>query len=164
MRVLGIDPGSITTGYGIIEMAGSKAIMVEAGYLSLAKAELPVRLGEIYTRITEIIREFDPDVCAIEQVFFAKNAKSALTLGQARGAAICAAVNSHLPVSEYSAKQIKQAVVGTGGADKTQVQYMMKLIFGLTETPQSDMADALACAMCHMQNAKAKATILGKYA
>lgn len=149
MRVLGIDPGSIITGYGVVEMQGNKARMIEAGYLTLAKAELPIRLGEIYTKLSDIIREFKPDACAIEQVFFAKNAKSALTLGQARGAAICAAVNANLPVHEYSAKQIKQAVVGKGSADKSQVQYMMRLVFAMQELPQSDMADALACAMCH---------------
>lgn len=162
--MLGIDPGSITTGYGIVEMHGNKATMIEAGFLNLPKADLPIRLGEIYTRISQIITEFTPNVCAIEQVFFAKNAKSALTLGQARGAAICAAVNGNLPVHEYSAKQIKQAVVGKGNADKAQVQYMMRLVFGMQETPQSDMADALACALCHLQNARAQATIAGKYA
>ena len=147
---MGIDPGSRTTGYGLVEKAGRELRMVEGGYLSLGSQPLPDRLGEIFTQITALIREFDPDVMCIEQVFMAKNAKSALTLGQARGAAVCAGVNSHLPIFEYSAKQIKLAVVGKGAAKKEQVQYMVRLMLKLSENPQTDMADALACAICHL--------------
>ena len=149
-RILGIDPGSRITGYGLIEMAGREIKMVEGGYLSLGDKPLPDRLGKIFTEITALIREFDPDVMCVEQVFVSNNAKSALVLGQARGAAVCAGVNSHLPVFEYSAKQIKQAVVGKGGAKKEQVQYMVRLLLKLAENPQADMADALACAICHL--------------
>lgn len=124
--------------------------MVEGGYLSLGSRPLPDRLGRIFSEINALIREFDPDVMCVEQVFMAKNAKSALTLGHARGAVICAGVNSHLPVFEYSAKQIKLAVVGKGSANKEQVQYMVRLMLKLSENPQSDMADALACAICHL--------------
>ena len=149
-RILGIDPGSRITGYGLVEKAGRDLRMVEGGYLTLGSQPLPVRLGKIFTELTALIREFDPDVMCIEQVFMSNNAKSALTLGQARGAAICAGVNSHLPIFEYSAKQIKQAVVGKGSAKKEQVQYMVRLLLKLSENPQADMADALACAICHL--------------
>ena len=147
---MGIDPGSRITGYGMVETAGRDLRMIEGGYLSLGSQPLPDRLGKIFTEITALIREFDPDVMCIEQVFMSKNAKSALTLGQARGAAICAGVNSHMPIFEYSAKQIKLAVVGKGGAKKEQVQYMVRLMLKLSENPQTDMADALACAICHL--------------
>lgn len=147
---MGIDPGSRTTGYGLVETAGRELRMVEGGYLSLGSRPLPDRLGRIFSEINALIREFDPDVMCVEQVFMAKNAKSALTLGHARGAVICAGVNSHLPVFEYSAKQIKLAVVGKGSANKEQVQYMVRLMLKLSENPQSDMADALACAICHL--------------
>eukprot|EP00095_Tigriopus_kingsejongensis_P007945 maker-scaffold3_size1495701-snap-gene-4.4 protein:Tk07945 transcript:maker-scaffold3_size1495701-snap-gene-4.4-mRNA-1 annotation:"holliday junction resolvase" len=154
MRVLGVDPGSRITGYGIVEAQGQNFKMIEGGYIRLPNKDLPHRLGEIYTKLQEVIREHDPDVFAIEQVFFAKNPKAALTLGQARGAAICAAVVSHLPVYEYSAKQIKQAVVGHGGAAKAQVQYMIRLLLKMQEMPQEDMADGLACSICHIQNSR----------
>jgi len=149
-RILGIDPGSRYTGYGLIEKAGREMRMVEGGYITLGDKPLPQRLGKIFTEITAMIREFNPDVMCIEQVFVSNNAKSALTLGQARGAAVCAGVNSHLPVHEYSAKQIKQAVVGKGAAKKEQVQFMVRLLLKLEENPQADMADALACAICHL--------------
>ena len=149
-RILGIDPGSRVTGYGLVEKAGRELRMVEGGYISLGSQPLPERLGKIFTEITALIREFDPDLMCVEQVFMSNNAKSALTLGQARGAAVCAGVNSHLPIFEYSAKQIKQAVVGKGAAKKEQVQYMVRLLLKLPENPQSDMADALACAICHL--------------
>jgi len=149
-RILGIDPGSRYTGYGLIVQAGRQLRMIEGGYLTLGDKPLPQRLGQIFTEITGLIREYNPDVMCIEQVFMARNAKSALTLGQARGAAVCAGVNSHLPVYEYSAKQIKQAVVGKGGASKAQIQYMIRLLLKLPEPPQADMADALACAICHL--------------
>lgn len=149
-RILGIDPGSRITGYGLVEKSGRDLTMIEGGYLSLGSQPLPDRLGKIFTEITSLIREFNPDVMCVEQVFMSNNAKSALTLGQARGAAVCAGVNSHLQVFEYSAKQIKQAVVGKGAAKKEQVQYMVRLLLKLPENPQTDMADALACAICHL--------------
>ncbi len=158
-RILGIDPGSRYTGYGLIEKAGRDLRMIEGGYIILGDKPLPERLGKIFTEITSMIREFDPDVMCIEQVFVSNNAKSALTLGQARGAAVCAGVNSHLPVYEYSAKQIKQAVVGKGAARKEQVQFMVRLLLKLEETPQPDMADALACAICHLHTQQVESQI-----
>ena len=136
-RILGIDPGSRYTGYGLVEKAGRDLKMIEGGYIILGDKPLPERLGKIFTEITSMIREFDPDVMCVEQVFVSNNAKSALILGQARGAVVCAGVNSHLPVYEYSAKQIKQAVVGKGAAKKEQVQFMVRLLLKLQETPQA---------------------------
>lgn len=147
--ILGIDPGSVKTGFGLINAVGDKIEYVSSGVIRLPKAELPERLAVIYQNLSEIINLHCPQQVAIEQVFMAKNAGSALKLGQARGAAIVAAVNQQLPVSEYSARQIKQAVVGTGAAEKAQVQMMVAHILKLSDTPQEDAADALACALCH---------------
>ena len=146
MRVLGIDPGSRITGLGVVEQVNGKLTGVASGALS-------GRLAHIYSAVSELIEQTQPDVVAIEQVFMATNAKAALTLGHARGSAMCAAVNSGMEVYEYSAKQIKQAVVGTGGAQKDQVQHMVRVLLNLSKKPQSDAADALACAICHVHSA-----------
>lgn len=147
--ILGIDPGSRKTGFGIISQQGDKFEYVTSGVIRLPTDELPARLKIIFDNMSQIIDEFGPEQMAVEQVFMAKNPGSALKLGQARGAAIVAAVNRDLPVSEYSALQIKQSVVGTGAADKDQVQHMVKLLLKLPAKPQEDAADALACALCH---------------
>ena len=147
--ILGIDPGSRRTGFGIINAVGAKLEYVTSGCIRLPEVELPERLGLIFKSVTEIIEAHCPQQVAVEQVFFAKNAGSALKLGQARGAAIVAAISQSLPVSEYSARQIKQAVVGTGAAEKQQVQMMVKMLLKLSDVPQEDAADALAAAMCH---------------
>lgn len=149
LRILGIDPGSRITGYGIIESDGVKSTHVVNGALRMQDKELPPRLGQIFTGICQVIDEFQPTVMAIEQVFVSKNPASALKLGQARGAAICAAVSRQLEVVEYSPTRIKQSVVGTGRAEKEQVQHMVQLILKLPERPVSDAADALAVALCH---------------
>ncbi len=154
MRVLGIDPGSRITGLGVVELQGSDLVGVQSQTVRLGDGELSQRLGAIHHAVTAMIKETKPDVVAVEQVFMATNAKAALTLGHARGSAVCAAVVAGVPVTEYSAKQIKQAVVGTGGAAKTQVQHMVRVLLGLTKTPQSDAADALACAICHLHSAQ----------
>ncbi len=154
MRILGIDPGSRITGLGVVESRQKKLIGIASQTVRLSPVELSIRLGQIYQSVTNLIEETNPDVVAVEQVFIATNAKAALTLGHARGAAICAAVNSGKPVVEYSAKQIKQAVVGTGGAAKEQVQHMVRILLGLNKVPQSDAADALACAICHIHTAE----------
>lgn len=154
MRVLGIDPGSRITGLGVVELQGSDLVGVQSQTVRLGDGELSQRLGAIHHAVTTMIKETKPDVVAVEQVFMATNAKAALTLGHARGSAVCAAVVAGVPVTEYSAKQIKQAVVGTGGAAKTQVQHMVRVLLGLTKTPQSDAADALACAICHLHSAQ----------
>ena len=153
MRVLGIDPGSRITGLGVVEHNDGKLVGVASQTLRLGGGELSGRLAHIYTTVCELIEQVQPDVVAIEQVFMASNAKAALTLGHARGSAMCAAVNSGMQVHEYSAKQIKQAVVGTGGAGKEQVQHMVRVLLNLSSPPQSDAADALACAICHLHTA-----------
>ena len=153
MRVLGIDPGSRITGLGVVEQVNGKLVGVASQTLRLGGGELSGRLANIYTTVCELIEQVQPDVVAIEQVFMATNAKAALTLGHARGSAMCAAVNSGMDVYEYSAKQIKQAVVGTGGAQKEQVQHMVRILLNLSSSPQSDAADALACAICHVHTA-----------
>ena len=147
--ILGIDPGSRVTGFGVINAVGSRNEYIASGCIRLRQEALSERLKEIFDCVTEIILLHSPQQMAIEQVFMAKNAGSALKLGQARGAAIVATVNQGIPVSEYSARQIKQSVVGTGAADKAQVQHMVKSILGLSDSPQEDAADALAAALCH---------------
>ncbi|PVV07370.1 MAG: crossover junction endodeoxyribonuclease RuvC [gamma proteobacterium symbiont of Ctena orbiculata] len=149
MRIIGIDPGSRLTGYGLIDSDGMHSVYLSHGVIKLSGEPLPPRLGEIFASITALIHEHRPDVMAIEQVFVAKNPSSALKLGQARGAAICAAVHGGLSVAEYTPTLIKKAVVGTGRADKAQIQHMVQMILGLGEKPQSDAADALAVALSH---------------
>ncbi|GGB31365.1 crossover junction endodeoxyribonuclease RuvC [Oceanisphaera marina] len=147
--ILGIDPGSRITGYGVVSQTGNKMTYLGSGCIRMTDADLAPRLKKIYDGVSEIILQFQPDLFAIEQVFMAKNPDSALKLGQARGAAIVAAANAGLEVAEYSARQIKQAVVGQGGADKSQVQHMVVKLLNLPGTPQADAADALAVALCH---------------
>lgn len=147
--ILGIDPGSRITGYGVIRQQGRKLEYLGSGCIRTAVDDLPTRLKRIYAGVTEIITQFQPDFFAIEQVFMAKNADSALKLGQARGAAIVAAVNADLPVFEYAARQVKQTVVGTGAAEKAQVQHMVRALLKLPANPQADAADALAVAITH---------------
>jgi crossover junction endodeoxyribonuclease RuvC len=147
--ILGIDPGSRITGYGVIKKVGQYSEDIASGCIRLQGDELAGRLKQIYDGVREIIGQFKPTEFAIEQVFMAKNPDSALKLGQARGAAIVAATTFDLPVAEYSARQIKQAVVGKGAAEKSQVQHMVTYLLGLGATPQADAADALAVALCH---------------
>ncbi|AWX15050.1 crossover junction endodeoxyribonuclease RuvC [Mergibacter septicus] len=147
--ILGVDPGSRVTGYGVIRQQGRQLTYLGSGVIRTAAEDLPTRLKRIYAGINEIILQFQPDMFAIEQVFMARNADSALKLGQARGAAIVAAVNRELPVFEYAARLVKQTVVGIGSADKAQVQHMVSQILRLSATPQADAADALAIAITH---------------
>ncbi|VAW89932.1 Crossover junction endodeoxyribonuclease RuvC [hydrothermal vent metagenome] len=149
IRILGIDPGSRITGFGVIDVSGNRVSYVASGCVRTADGSLPERLKTIYEGIFEVVRSYQPLEMAIENVFMQKNAASALKLGQARGAAICAVVTQAVDVHEYSPTQIKQAVVGRGHADKTQVQHMVTALLKLPETPQADAADALACALCH---------------
>jgi len=150
MRVLGIDPGSRNTGLGMLELKDSVLCCLGYECVRMGREVLSVRLGKIYQDVQHIIDRFRPDVVAIEQVFISNNAYSALILGQARGSAICAAANADRPVAEYSALQIKRAVVGSGSARKEQVQHMVRVLLGLRATPSTDEADALACAICHI--------------
>ncbi|MDG2917208.1 crossover junction endodeoxyribonuclease RuvC [Bisgaard Taxon 10/6] len=147
--ILGIDPGSRVTGYGVIRQTGRTLEYLGSGAIRTQVEDLPTRLKRIYAGVTEIITQFQPDMFAIEEVFLAKNPSSALKLGQARGTAIVAAVNRNLPVFEYAARLVKQTVVGIGSADKTQVQDMVTRILKLSDKPQADAADALAIAITH---------------
>lgn len=149
VRILGIDPGSRKTGYGVIDSESRRDSFLTAGVIDLKSESLAERLGQIYTSIAALITQFKPDHVAIEKVFMSKNADSALKLGQARGAAICAATIKNNSLFEYSARQVKQAVVGAGGADKSQVQHMVKVILSLKIKLREDAADALAIALCH---------------
>lgn len=149
VRVLGIDPGSRATGWGIIDGDGRHSVHVASGVLKLGDGDLGPRLRLIFEGITRLIVEFRPTEIAIERVFVARNADSALKLGQARGAAICAALADGLPLAEYAPREVKLAVVGTGAASKEQVQHMMRIILKLDAPPQADQADALAVAICH---------------
>lgn len=147
--ILGIDPGSRVTGYGVIRQNGRKLEYLGSGAIRTSVEDLPTRLKRIYAGVSEIITQFQPQMFAIEQVFMAKNPDSALKLGQARGVAIVAAMNQDLPVFEYAARLVKQTVVGSGAADKTQVQHMVTRILNLSAQPQADAADALAIAITH---------------
>ena len=150
-RIIGIDPGSRRTGYGVIDIAGSNASYVTSGIIRLPEGALPDRLKLIFDGISQLLQQYQPETMAVEEVFFARDPKAALKLGQARGAAIVAGVNHQLPVSEYSARSVKQAVVGTGAADKKQVQMMVTSLLKLVEAPAEDAADALAV-VCAQQN------------
>lgn len=157
-RILGIDPGSRSTGYGIIEITDRKVHYVASGCIKAEQGELPQRLGTIYEGVSQIISEFQPLEFAVESVFMAKNAASALKLGQARGVAIAAAVAQDLPVFEYAARQVKQATVGTGRANKEQVAHMVRVLLNLPGLPKADAADALAIALCHVNTASLSET------
>ena len=137
------------TGFGAIDITGNKLTYVSSGRIKTLDVELPLRLKSIMDNLNEVIAEYHPDQVAVEQVFVNINPKSTLMLGQARGAAICAAVSNNIFVAEYTALQIKQAVVGNGHAKKEQVQEMVKRLLGLPTRPGEDAADALACAICH---------------
>ncbi len=149
VRIIGIDPGSRMTGVAVVDADGQNIQSVCHHTVHCPRGEFADRLRVIFTEVGQIIQQYRPDEVAIETVFMAKNAQSALKLGQARGAAICAAVSAELPVFEYAPRAIKQAVVGKGSADKTQVQYMVRLMLNLNETIQADAADALAACICH---------------
>ncbi|MEE4279847.1 MAG: crossover junction endodeoxyribonuclease RuvC [Halieaceae bacterium] len=159
--ILGIDPGSQKTGFGIIESDGSRHRYITSGVIRLPRAPLPERLCVIADSVAELVSEHSPRELSIEQVFLARSADAALKLGQARGAAIVPCVTRGLAVSEYSARQIKQSVVGTGAADKTQVQHMVRVLLNLPDSPQEDAADALAAALCHAHTRRGLAGLAG---
>ena len=149
LRILGIDPGLRVTGFGIVEQSGQHLGYIASGCVRSGEGTLPDRIKVLLDGLQAVIAEYRPQCAAVEQVFVNVNPKSTLLLGQARGAAICAAVASALPVSEYTALQVKQAVVGTGHARKEQVQQMVRRLLNLPGNPGPDAADALACAICH---------------
>lgn len=149
IRILGIDPGSRLTGYGIVELHGNRAISVSNGCLRVGEGELAQRLKLIHQGIQQLIEEYQPQEAAIESVFVHRNVDSALKLGQARGTAITAISLNDIPIFEYAPAVIKKSVVGRGNAGKPQVQHMVSAILGLPKGLQSDAADALAVALCH---------------
>ena len=149
-RIIGIDPGSRITGYGIVEAGHGKVAFVSCGVIkTTTRFPLANRLNEIFEGINEVIQLHDPEVAAVEEIFMSTNANSALKLGQARGAAVVAAMQNGLGVYDYSAKKVKRAVVGYGQAEKGQVQHMIRILLGLSASPSEDAADALAVAICH---------------
>lgn len=155
--ILGIDPGSRVTGYGLIAADGGRLSFLDCGVIQTGGGPFPERLWAIFEGISRVIAEAAPNEAAVEQVFVSRNAESALKLGQARGAAICAVVQANLPVSEYAARRVKQAVVGRGGADKRQVRHMVCAMLGLKEAPSEDAGDALAVAVCHAHESETRA-------
>ncbi len=159
MKILGIDPGLRTTGFGIIDKQGQKLSYIASGTIKTPDADLPQRLKVILASVSEVVRTYTPDCSAIEKVFVNVNPQSTLLLGQARGAAICALVSADLAVAEYTALQIKQAVAGHGKAQKQQVQDMVQRLLSLPGLPGTDAADALAVAICHAHSGEALANL-----
>jgi crossover junction endodeoxyribonuclease RuvC len=149
MRILGIDPGLRITGFGVVDRSGPRITYVASGRIRTPDADLAERLKAILEGLAEVIRDHHPTLVAVEKVFVNVNPNSTLLLGQARGTALCAAVMHGLPVAEYTALQVKQAVVGNGHAGKQQVQDMVRRLLKLAGNPSPDAADALACAICH---------------
>lgn len=147
--ILGIDPGSRVTGYGLINAVGNKLEYVGCGCIRTQTQDFPQRLQIIHAELVKVIEQFSPQQSAVEEVFMGRNASAALKLGHARGAAIVACVSNQLPVAEYSARKVKQAVVGNGAADKAQVQHMVKALLSISDNIAEDAADALAVAICH---------------
>ena len=149
-RILGIDPGFRITGFGVIESNGQESRYITSGIVPAVKAEgTAARLRIIFSEVTALTAEYHPDELAIERVFVHRNADSALKLGQARAAAICATFEADIPVFEYAAREVKQAVVGKGGAQKDQVEHMVRILLNLDEPATADAADALGIALCH---------------
>lgn len=150
MRILGIDPGSRITGYGLIESRRNQLEFIACGTIRTAgEANFSRRLLVIFSDISEVISSYAPEVAAVEEVFVARDPRAALKLGHARGAAVVAALHQGVEVFNYSPRRVKQTVAGYGQADKTQIQYMVRMLLRLNAAPSSDAADALALAICH---------------
>ncbi len=149
LRILGIDPGSRLTGFGVLDFVGNKAAYVASGSIHSENGDFAERLQLIFRAVSEIVSEYRPEVVAIESVFMHRNASSALKLGHARSAAICATFEANVRVFEYSPREIKQAIVGTGAGTKEQIQHMVRALLNLDGELSSDAADALATALCH---------------
>lgn len=161
MRILGIDPGLRVTGFGVLEKHGTRLTYVTSGVIRTPTADLPQRLKTIFDGVATVVREHQPEQAAVEKVFVNVNPQSTLLLGQARGAALCALVHCDLPVFEYTALQLKQAVVGYGRARKEQVQEMVTRLLNLSGTPSTDAADALGVAICHAHGGTTLSTLGG---
>jgi len=164
LRILGIDPGSRLTGFGVLDFDADNAIYVASGTVQSTDGDFPDRLKLIFESISQIVSRYQPDVVAIESVFVHKNANSALKLGHARSAALCATFESDIEVFEYAPREIKQAVVGTGSATKVQVQHMVVTLLHLEGEPSGDAADALATALCHGHQRRLNSRLSGKSA
>ncbi len=149
MRILGIDPGSRKTGFGIIDMVRQQPVYVASGVIRVEKYSAPERLKRIFEAFGQLVAQYAPHQVAVEKVFVHKDPVAAIKLGQARGVVLCAAALSDLPIYEYTPTRIKGTIVGKGHARKEQVQFMVRQLLRLSETPQEDAADALACALCH---------------
>ncbi len=156
MRVIGIDPGTAITGWGVVEGDGNDLVVVAYGTITTpAGTPLAKRLQIIYRELTQIVARWQPESSAVEELFFSKNAKTALAVGHGRGAAMLALANADLSVAEYKPLEVKQALTGHGGADKMQMQQMVKLLLALDDIPRpDDAADALAVAICHLHSAR----------
>ena len=161
MRILGIDPGTVVTGYGIVDSNDDDLILVDYGAIKPPRnLKVPERLGYIYSQLLEIVTRYKPDVVAVEEPFVAENIKSALAIGKAQAIAILAAVNNGISVYEYTPGKIKQQVTGYGGGNKEQVQEMVKLELKLADVPEpEDAADALAVAICHLHESHLNALL-----
>jgi crossover junction endodeoxyribonuclease RuvC len=159
VRVLGIDPGSQRTGFGVLDATGTRLTYVASGVIRTSQADFAARLCEIFRCMQTIVSQYQPQEIAIERVFVNRNPDSALKLGQARGAAICGTVESNADIFEYATRQIKQAVVGSGNAEKSQVQMMMRSILKLDGPVGADAADALAAAVCHALRGRVRASL-----
>lgn len=159
MRILGIDPGTATTGYGVVEEVQGNLKALTSGVIRTSADQTPpLRLQSIYRAVKELALNWKPDEAAVEELFFSKNVRTAMSVGQARGVALLALADSALPVAEYTPLEIKQAVTGYGNADKAQMQEMTRLLLGLEEAPcPDDAADALAVAICHLHSARMNA-------
>lgn len=161
--LLGLDPGSRRAGFGVVRVEGQHMEYLGSGIIRVDEtASWPHRLNELFTSVSTLLDNYRPDEVAIENVFMAKNASSALKLGQARGAMMVAATSREIPVFEYEARKIKQSVVGTGAAEKAQVQQMVKLLLNLPAAPKADAADALAVAICHAHSKSLIQAVKGK--
>lgn len=156
MRIIGIDPGYAITGYSVLEYKGNKFKLIDSGAITTkAGVSLPIRLEKIYDDLTMLVGEYNPDAIAVEELFFNKNVKTAVTVAHGRGAVLVAASKTNVPVYEYTPLQVKQAVVGYGRADKIQVQKMVKAILNLETVPKlDDITDAMAIAICHAHSEK----------
>jgi crossover junction endodeoxyribonuclease RuvC len=159
--VLGIDPGTAITGYGLVHEQDDGLSLVECGVVTTPSSQpLPERLKMIYRGLSDVVRRFEPEEAAVEELFFSRNARTALSVGQARGVALLALADAGLPIYEYKPLEVKQAVAGYGGADKRQVQEMVRMLLNLERVPQpDDAADAVAVAVCHIHSARMAALI-----
>ncbi|KUO50644.1 MAG: Holliday junction resolvase [Desulfitibacter sp. BRH_c19] len=164
MLILGVDPGTATTGFGVIEVNANRYRSIIYGtILTEASMAMPFRLGIINNRLNEIISEYKPEHMAVEQLYFSKNTRTALTVGQARGVILLTGIQKNLPIGEYTPLQVKQAVAGYGRADKQQVQKMVAAVLGLNVIPKpDDAADALAVAICHAHSYKLNSVLTGE--